>query len=423
MKNNYFAAQDLVVSRKAARLIRSLRILLVGVGAGGNEVLKDLVLEGFGDGRYGGCITVVDFDRVEDSNLSKSVLFTKGDPGRCKAEVAARRAAAMALADEPDIRFINADIMTLGKGIFLEHDFVIICVDKQKARAYINDLCVLTRTPFMELGFRSYNAEVSFFAPVGPMRQADGAIIDSLPSSDGVFPRMLGEFPVCLREEIGTGSFDDRRNSCSGFKVRDRELEKIPTIQSSAALTAALLTQELVKYLDGKDTLRNKMLLCYGLPLDFLKIEYSRNPACTVHDRAFDPITVPVPQGATARAALEAVRQKLGGTPLLTLPDDFIVSATCHCCGKRIPIGARAGMVWDEQRWCEECREAYPDYATRLNYPEGLVRIPRELSLSSPAQYLDMPLNEIGVPDNDILECAVLSDGGPEYYDIYLKTE
>ena len=119
-ENNFFSRQLMMISKPAAQMIRSLRILIIGMGAGGNEILKNLVLEGFGDKKYDGKITVVDIDEVEDSNLSKSVLFSKEDIGRSKAEVAAKRAAAMALAEEPDIRYINANIITdIGKGIFL----------------------------------------------------------------------------------------------------------------------------------------------------------------------------------------------------------------------------------------------------------------------------------------------------------------
>ena len=45
------------------------RVLVAGCGALGNEVLKNLVLSGI---RH---IVVIDFDRVEPSNLTRSILF------------------------------------------------------------------------------------------------------------------------------------------------------------------------------------------------------------------------------------------------------------------------------------------------------------------------------------------------------------
>jgi ThiF family/Inner membrane component of T3SS, cytoplasmic domain len=68
-----------------ARLARA-RVLVVGAGALGNEVIKNLALLGVGH------LAVTDMDRVELSNLSRSVLFRASDEGRPKAECAARAA-------------------------------------------------------------------------------------------------------------------------------------------------------------------------------------------------------------------------------------------------------------------------------------------------------------------------------------------
>jgi len=55
------------------------RCLVVGAGALGNEVVKCMLLAGFGD------ITIVDMDEVVISNLSRCVFFREGDGGRKKA--------------------------------------------------------------------------------------------------------------------------------------------------------------------------------------------------------------------------------------------------------------------------------------------------------------------------------------------------
>ena len=68
------------------RLSRA-KVLVVGAGALGNEIIKNLALLGIGN------VLIADFDRVEHSNLSRSVLFREADNGASKAEVAARSAA------------------------------------------------------------------------------------------------------------------------------------------------------------------------------------------------------------------------------------------------------------------------------------------------------------------------------------------
>src|SRR3954470_15782936 len=66
--------------------LASARVLVVGAGGGGDEVIKNLALLGVGT------TLVIDLDDVEPSNLSRSVLFRVADGGRPKAEVAAERA-------------------------------------------------------------------------------------------------------------------------------------------------------------------------------------------------------------------------------------------------------------------------------------------------------------------------------------------
>src|SRR5688572_3734677 len=66
------------------RLSRA-RVLVIGAGALGNEILKNLALLGVGN------VFIADLDRVANSNLSRSVLFREQDCGQPKVEVAAER--------------------------------------------------------------------------------------------------------------------------------------------------------------------------------------------------------------------------------------------------------------------------------------------------------------------------------------------
>ncbi|HEY4492313.1 MAG TPA: ThiF family adenylyltransferase, partial [Acidobacteriota bacterium] len=66
--------------------LHAARVLVLGAGALGNEVCKNLALLGLGS------IWIVDFDKIETSNLTRSALFRAQDVGGWKAEVLAERA-------------------------------------------------------------------------------------------------------------------------------------------------------------------------------------------------------------------------------------------------------------------------------------------------------------------------------------------
>src|SRR4051812_37500180 len=56
------------------------KILVVGAGALGNEIVKNLALLGVGN------IFIADLDRIENSNLSRSILYRESDNGAFKSQ-------------------------------------------------------------------------------------------------------------------------------------------------------------------------------------------------------------------------------------------------------------------------------------------------------------------------------------------------
>src|SRR5438105_13416304 len=80
-----FARCELMSWWDQERLARA-RVLVIGAGALGNEILKNLALLGIGN------VFVADLDTVANSNLSRSVLFRAEDCGQPKVDIACRRA-------------------------------------------------------------------------------------------------------------------------------------------------------------------------------------------------------------------------------------------------------------------------------------------------------------------------------------------
>src|SRR5437870_11921919 len=114
--------------------LRAAKVLVVGAGALGNEVLKNLALLGAGH------IYIIDYDTIESTNLTRSVLYRESDAGKSKAD----RAAAAVQSINPDVQVhaVNGNVIAeLGLGVFSEMHVVIGCLDNREARLWINRQC------------------------------------------------------------------------------------------------------------------------------------------------------------------------------------------------------------------------------------------------------------------------------------------
>ena len=83
-RERYLRQQD--IEGLAVERLQSMHVCVVGAGALGNEVVKNLVLMGVG------AIDVHDFDRVEIHNLTRSVFLREADVGESKAQRSSARA-------------------------------------------------------------------------------------------------------------------------------------------------------------------------------------------------------------------------------------------------------------------------------------------------------------------------------------------
>ncbi|KAF2287894.1 hypothetical protein GH714_003111 [Hevea brasiliensis] len=119
----------------AAELLRDglqeyVRILVVGAGGLGCELLKDLALSGFKN------LEVIDMDRIEVSNLNRQFLFRLEDVGKPKAEVAAKRV----MERVSDVNIVPHFCRIEDKEIDFYNDFniIVLGLDSIVARSDIN---------------------------------------------------------------------------------------------------------------------------------------------------------------------------------------------------------------------------------------------------------------------------------------------
>lgn len=199
--------------------VSSLDILVIGAGAIGNEVIKNLCLLGTGQ------ITVFDFDRVERHNLTRSVLLRESDIGHNKAVSVTNRA--RELDPGVTVEAVPGDIHeTLSLERVGRADLVIACTDNFEARIRINQICWLTGTAWINTAIDSRYGSVELF----PFDRSSNCACYECTLPDSVYAR-LGE-----------------RQSCGGLLKAALEQQVMPTTTISTSITAALACNEALKH-------------------------------------------------------------------------------------------------------------------------------------------------------------------------------
>lgn len=207
-------------SRALARIARA-SVLVIGVGAVGNEVAKNLALVGVGR------LTLVDADTVELSNLNRCIFFREGDVGRKKVAVARRALRAAAPATE--VVAVPRPIQEAPDSVW-DADVVALCVDDELARYYVNArlLGAGHGTPVVNGAMGRTWAELSVLVP------GQTACLVCLWSEE------------YLRGVLG----EDVRRHCDAFFQQARA--KFPAISLLTSLVGALSSTEVVKLLAGR---------------------------------------------------------------------------------------------------------------------------------------------------------------------------
>jgi molybdopterin/thiamine biosynthesis adenylyltransferase len=141
------------------RRVQAARVLVVGAGALGNEVAKNLVLSGFR--RF----SLVDMDRVVFSNLNRCLFFTEGDARGHELKVNAVRRGMLALASGLEVETHSDRVENLPEGIFADHDLVMGCVDNAAARIHVNGHAYFSGRPYIDGGTLGMVGKVQVVRP------------------------------------------------------------------------------------------------------------------------------------------------------------------------------------------------------------------------------------------------------------------
>lgn len=362
--------------------VSAARIMVVGCGALGNEVLKNLVLSGVEH------IVVVDFDVVETGNLSRSVLFTKSDAEqhRLKVEVAAERLHAMNPALE--ITAICGDIAyDVGLGLLRRQDVVVGCVDSRWARYCINRLCMRAGIPWVDGGIGELEGTSRVFVP-----------------GKNCYACNLG--PKGL-EELA------KRMPCSGVIRRHEEAGEMPTTSIVASVIGAVQAQESLKLVHGDalsrgelTSLCGKMFYYDGQHLTTKLVDFQAyDDDCALHDQ-WQPVCFSslIPD-MTVSETLSVIEKELAVKDVcICLENDcFVDYVVDRSTDHRTFVMSPGHAV--EKRIGEDTTLAGVPFGSMYQHEY------REIDGTFP--YQDCTLSQLGIPAWDVLH--VVADGN-EYF-------
>ncbi|MBM3286194.1 MAG: molybdopterin-synthase adenylyltransferase MoeB [Candidatus Eisenbacteria bacterium] len=219
--------------------LKKARVLCVGAGGLGSPLA--IYLAAAGIGRIG----LIDFDRVDLSNIHRQILYSASDVGAPKVAAAAVRLRDInphVEIDAHEERLTGANAME----IVARYDIVADGADNFATRYLVNDVCVLSGKPNVQASIFRFEGQISTF---GARRGPCYRCLYPEPPAPGTVP------------------------ACADAGV----LGVLPGILGTLQ---ALEVLKLI--LDRGETLTGRLLLVDALAMRFREISFRKDPACPV---------------------------------------------------------------------------------------------------------------------------------------------
>lgn len=146
------------ITEDGQRKLLHSSILCVGAGGLGSPALLYLAAAGIGK------IGIIDFDKVDESNLQRQIIFQQIDVGKFKAQSAAERLSNL----NPDItvEFYNQELNEKNIiPIFEQYDLIIDGTDNFSSKYLINDACIKIEKTWIYGAIQGFDGQASVFNP------------------------------------------------------------------------------------------------------------------------------------------------------------------------------------------------------------------------------------------------------------------
>ncbi len=248
--------------------ISNAKIMVIGAGATGNELVKNLVLTGIGK------IYLIDYDFIETSNLNRCVFFNEKTAEKKEYKVDIIKEASRILNPDVEIIAIKKELNKIDKSLYRQCNVICSCLDNIEARIEANNYSYYYNTPFIDSGIDGHFGTIQ--AVYSKVNEA-----------------------ACLQCGISGTDLDLmwKKFSCTGQEINSEDGEttrKIATIITTTAIIGGIQTQQVIKFILGIDHFKEKKIwnneigepligkqLNYnGLTNKFSIIEKIKDPNC-----------------------------------------------------------------------------------------------------------------------------------------------
>ena len=346
--------------------VQQAKVLVVGAGALGNEVIKNLALMGVG------YIFIIDFDKIEAANLSRSVLFREGDNNRSKAEVVAARA--KSINPNVHIQYLNADVTTgLGLGIIRRMDAIIGCLDNREARLAVNRFCYWMNKPWVDGAIQELLGLMRVFKP------GEGACYE------------------CTLTEAALRDLS-LRYSCQLLARQNVLLGKVPTTPTIASIIGGMQSQEALKLIHDMPVNPGKVTHFNGLTNVMHTTAYVPREECESHWSYGEITELPArAERTTLQDLIRIARSDLGEHAIIELDQELVTSLECPNCHTMEQVLRPMSEITFEAGHCPTCGILRDAQFTHV--------------ITGEENFLHRTLSSVGVPPLHILR----AQNGVEY--------
>lgn len=248
--------------------IQNSTVMVIGAGAIGNELVKNLVLIGIGK------IFLIDYDFINTSNLNRCILFNIESAEQKIYKVDAVKEACSKIYPNTEIVSLKEKLNAIDKALYKKSDVICSCVDNIEARLEANNYAYYNGIPFVDAGIDEFYGS-----------------IQSVFSEENE--------TACLQCNITDSDLDMmwKRFSCTGQEIDNENGETfgiIASIITTTSIIGGIQSQQVLKFLLGIDRFKKskkwnphigspligKQLNYNGVLNRFKIVEKLKNPEC-----------------------------------------------------------------------------------------------------------------------------------------------